>query len=97
MLWKTLKGKAYKFVLDYPDHPMSLNIYAQAKEARMLTQKYLLGLGTGDIEMLRQLLPKVFPKKLRKGALVISKNSLGAWRVDPMDQKPVTLVILDSN
>jgi hypothetical protein len=83
MLMTTLLKKAFEFVQEFPGHEGSHQIEVAAVEAGKTICQYLKSLDVRKIGVLRDLIPEAFPKKLRKGELVVSQNIHDAWRVDP--------------
>lgn len=82
MLWKTLIKKAEQFVLNNPNHPNAVRIKVLAQSNKQKIWEYLRSIDVRHAGDLRQVLPEVFPTKLKRLPLKVSQNIHGAWRVD---------------
>ena len=85
MLIRTILNKAAEYIDENPVYTGSLIIKIQASYAEMPVEQFLSRLDVRHIGTLRALVPGAFPKKLRTGELVITRNIHGAWRVDPKE------------
>lgn len=84
MLWKVIKTNAIKFCLDNPHHAGVQELVLVARAAGRGVVMHLMAMEYLHADELRQYLPEVFPRKLRKKPLIASKNIHGEWRIDSL-------------
>lgn len=83
MLLKALIRHVVHYVKTHPDEHGSRCLLLGAEAIHMSLEEMLTHVKPQGVYILRDFVPLAFPKKLRQGDLRISKNILGAWRVEP--------------
>lgn len=86
MIFKALLRHAIQYVNAHPDEHGSQLIKYAAEKSNMSVEEFLLKLDIRDVGILRDYLPKAFPRRMRVPAeLKAYQNNLGAWCVENVE------------
>lgn len=85
MLLKTLLPNILKWIEAHPIDTGALIVKIEASNHSMPVEDFILKLDIRHLGVLRSLIPRAFPRKLREGVLDINMNIHGHWRVDPKE------------
>jgi hypothetical protein len=87
MLLKSILKKAVRYVQEHPNEHGSRLIKLAANGQSMTVSDFLMKLDVQDVTVLRDYVPKAFPKHLRHPIeICVSKNIHDKWRVDPVEK-----------
>lgn len=88
MILKALLKKVIQYVEANPTEFGCVLIMQCVQHTDLNLTEFVMRLDYRDVDILRDYVPNAFPKKLRYPTqLKVHQNSLGAWRVDPMENR----------